>query len=417
MNDTLYPLAALFAWVVVLSRAKQVPAMRNHPARLATWSLYLFFALIFTVGWEVVWNRLDSWTGLPESNTLIAMCLVVCYSASALVLLQVWSYPPNRARRRVKSTIIAAAVVLIAMIVLFLRSAAAHHQQQAFKAWYGGSVEYEVYLLIYLLTYTAAEIELIRLCRRYAKLTTRSWLRTGLITTAIGAAIGLLYALMRVADIIAARAGVDISGLENVAEVGAGLGALLVMIGLTLHTWGPRISVPGRRARRLIAYARLRPLWARFYELDPSIAFDDPRSSSSAGALGRARAATRVLKDPEYHAGRRVVEIRDGILTLRPYQDPGFAQRARVYYGHHGLVGDDLDAAVTAAGIHAALDAREAAPPLDQTDSSAAGNVPADLDSEMAWLLKVTEHFSKRSATPDELTDPDPDPTPTGGTS
>jgi hypothetical protein len=411
MNTTLYPVAALFAWVVVIASMKRLPAMAKKPPQLATWTLYLFFALIFTTGWEVVWNRLDAWTGLPESNTLITMCLVVCYSASALVLLQLWSYAPDQARRHAKVTISAVVVVLIAMVALFLRSDAVHHRQSSFKAWYGGSVEYEMYLLIYLATYTAAEVEVIRLCRRYAKVTTRSWLRTGLITTNIGAAIGLLYSITRLADIAAARADVDISRWENVAEVGAGLGALLVMIGLTLHWWGPRISTATKRTRRVIVYARLRPLWARFYTLDPSIAFDDQRKAGSGPALNRARRARLILSDPEYHATRRAVEIRDGILTLRPYQDPDHALCAHAHYSNHGLAGDDLDAAVTAAQIHAALDARAAAPRREQPQSPTAGNAPADLDAELAWLLKVTKHFKRKPRTFDELSSPDPTPT------
>ena len=411
MNTTLYPVAALFAWVVVFASAKRLPTMAKKPPQLATWTLYLFFALIFTAGWAVVWDRLDAWTGLPESNTLITMCLVVCYSTTALVLLQLWTYAPEQARRRAKVTTSAAVVVLIAMVALFLRSDAAHHRQSSFKAWYGGSVEYEIYLLIYLATYTAVEIEVIRLCRRYAKATTRSWLRTGLITTSIGAAIGLLYTITRLADIAAARAGVDIARWEDLAEVGAGLGALLVMIGLTLHWWGPQISAAAKRTRRVIAYARLRPLWARFYALDPSIAFDDQRKVGHRPYLNWAPRARLVLSDPEYHATRRAVEIRDGILTLRPYQDPDFARCARAHYVHRGLDGDDLDAAVTAAQIHAALDAREAAPRREQPPSPTAGNAPADLDAELAWLLKVTQHFKRKPSTFGDLSSPDPTPT------
>jgi hypothetical protein len=407
MNTTLYPVAALFAWVVVLASAKRLPAMAKKPPQLATWALYLTFALIFTVGWAVVWDRINAWTGLPESNTLITMCLVVCYSTSALVLLQLWSYAPEQARRRTKITISAAVVVLIAMVALFLRSDAVHHRQNSFKAWYGGSVEYELYLLIYLATYTAAEVEVIRLCRRYAKVTTRSWLRTGLITTSIGAAIGMLYSITRLADVAAARAGVDISRWENVAEVGAGLGALLVMVGLTLHWWGPRITAAVKPTRRVIAYVRLRPLWACFYDLDPSIAFDDQRMVGPGTSLYWARRARRVLSDPEYHATRRAVEIRDGVLTLRPYQDPDYAQLAREHYSNRGLAGDDLDAAVTAAQIRAALDAREAAPRREQPPSLIAGNAPANLDAELAWLLKVTKYFKQKPRAFGELSSPD----------
>ena len=413
MNTTLYPAAALFAWVVVLGSVKHLPTILKQPARQATWTLYLFFALIFTTGWNVVWNRTDTWTRLPESNTLITMCLVVCYSATALVLLQLWSYNPDQARRRARGTVCFAAVVLVAMVALFLRSDSTHHQQQSFTAWYGGSVEYEAYLLIYLAAFTAVEIEVIRLCHRYAKLTTRSWLRTGLITTSIGAAIGLLYTVTRLADIAAAHAGVDISRWEDLAEGGAGLGALLVMIGLTLHSWGPRISTLVQRVRRLRAYARLRPLWASFYALDPSIAFDDQRQSGDARVIAKARAARRVLKDPEYHVARRVIEIRDGILTLRPYQDSDLAQQTQAHYTDLGLTGDDLDAAVIAAQIHAALETWHTSPRRAQAPSTTADNTPANLDAELAWLLKVTKHFTHQPGDLTELSSPDP--TPTGG--
>ena len=43
----------------------------------------------------------------------------------------------------------------------------------------------------------------------------------------------------------------------------------------------------------------------------------------------------------------------------------------------------------------------------------ALGNSPADLDAELAWLLKVTKHFTKYPAGPRELADTDL--TPTGG--
>lgn len=207
------------------------------------------------------------------------MCWVVCYSAGALVLLQLWSYGPGPARRRVTVTIIGAIVILSAMVALFLRSDPQHQHQSSFTAWYGGSIEYEAYLLLCLATFTAVEFETTRLCRRYARLMTRSWLRTGLATAGVGASIGLHYSITRLADIAAARAGIDLSRLEDVAEGGAGLGAMLLMIGLTLHTWGPRISRGLLRARRLYAYARLGPLWAAFYARDPGIAFDDHRGA------------------------------------------------------------------------------------------------------------------------------------------
>jgi hypothetical protein len=185
------------------------------------------------------------------------------------------------------------------------------------------------------------------------------------------------------------------------------------MIGLTLHWWGPRISALVQRARRLVAYIRLRPLWVRFYALDSSIAFDDRRSAGSGRTLSTVFTAARVLGDVEYHVARRVVEIRDGILALRPYQDPAHCERLRAHFGGRGLVGDDLDAAVAAEQIHASLDARGTAMCLERSGSPSAGNSPADLAAELAWLLKLTKHFTNQSASPRAVDDTDL--TPTGG--
>lgn len=413
MNATLYPLCALFAWTVVLSDARRLPAMRKQPSRMATWTMYLFFALIFTTGWSLVWNRIDGWTGLAEANTLITMCWVVCYSASALVLLQLWTYQPHQARRRARLTITAALLVLAAMVTLFLRSDSVHQHQQSFTDWYGGSAQYTAYLVLYLTAFTIVELEVIRLCRRYARVTSRSWLRTGLITAGIGAAIGLLYALTRLADLAAAHAGADLSRWENVAEVGAGLGALLVMIGLTLHSWGPRISAVVSRIRRLRAYVRLAPLWAALNLHDPSIALDQGSKARDGRAAGRWRAAVRVLKDPDYYIARRIIEIRDGLLALRPYLDHTVTERARNHFRQCGLDGDELDAAVTAAQIHSLLDSSPTTVRRPSAPSPAPGNAPADLDGELAWLVKLAQAVT---APPADLTESGrTDPITTGG--
>jgi hypothetical protein len=402
MRSTLYPLCAVFAWIVVLGNLKALPAMRRQPTRLTTWIMFLFFALIFTTGWSPVYDNLDSWTGLPESSRLIAQCLVVCFSAAALALLQLWTYPPEQAARKVRFTFTAIALVLVVMTALFLRSDGEHHHDNGFRRWYGASVEYDLYLLVYLLVFTATLVGIIRLCARYARLTTRSWLRTGLFTTAVGAGIGMIYSLSRLTDIVVSHLGVDLDSWDALAQAGAGIGALLVMIGLTMHSWGPRMSSFAVSVRRLSAYPRLRPLWAAFYARDHSLAFDDQRPDST-----RWDAAKRLLSDVDYHVGRRVVEIRDGILTLHPYLDPHIAHRARAYYQNRQLTGDDLDAAVEAAQIHAALDATATDPhrPAEPPPPDLMNNTPDDLDAEIAWLLKVTNHYKRRSAFAPDLTD------------
>ncbi|MBS2963942.1 hypothetical protein KGA66_12875 [Actinocrinis puniceicyclus] len=413
MNSTLYPLCALFAWIVALRDVRRLPALLKPPSRLATWAMYVFFALIFTTGWSAVWDRIDRWTGLAEANTLITMCWVVCYSASALALLQLWTYQPHEAGRRVRFTVVSGVLVLAAMVTLFLRSDTVHQHQQSFTDWYGGSAEYTAYLLLYLAAFTIVELEVIRLCRRYARVTSRSWLRTGLITAGFGAAIGLLYSFTRLADLAAARLGADLSQWENVAEVGAGLGALLVMVGLTLHSWGPRISAAALHVKRLRAYAALAPLWSALNVRDPSIVLEPGRREGGDRPASRWRAAVRVLTDPDYHVTRRVVEIRDGLLALRPYLDHSVTERARTHFEQRGLHGDALDAAVTAAQIHTLLDASPATARRTAASTPAPGNTPADIDAELAWLVKLAHAYAEPPADLSETGRTDP--LPTGG--
>jgi hypothetical protein len=123
----------------------------------------------------------------------------------------------------------------------------------------------------------------------------------------------------------------------------------------------------------------------------------------------------RVLRDPEYHVARRVVEIRDGVLTLRLYLDPTVTGCAHDYFSRQGLDGVDLDAAIVAAQIHTALGASTTAPSRCVPRSPATSNAPADLDAELAWLLKVTASFTRHP--PSRIAEiVSPHPTPTGGT-
>ena len=120
-----------------------------------------------------------------------------------------------------------------------------------------------------------------------------------------------------------------------------------------------------------------------------------------------------MLKDPDYYIARRIIEIRDGLLALRPYLDHSVTERARSHFQQRGLEGDALDAAVTAAQIHSLLDSSPATSRRTAAPTPAPGNAPADLDGELSWLVKLARAFAEP---PVEPTDTDrTDPIPTGG--
>jgi hypothetical protein len=351
--------------------------------------MFLAFAVVFTVGSSPLRRHLDGFASITEFSSWLAESLVVSYSVAALALLQLWNYERPEARRRVAISTTVVAAVLVAMAVLFFLSNAEHAGNHNFVHWYSSSGFFDAYLVIYLLTFGATNIEIARLCLRFAHLMTPSRLRTGLRTAAVGALVSLVYVGDRLMDFVVAHFGVNLAAWDPLPEAGASIGSMLIMLGLTMHMWGPHVSGLLRRYRRLRGYRRLRPLWKELYKRDPGIALDTPSFG-----LGRWRAMPRRLRDFDYVVERRVIEVRDGVLALQPYLDPAAALQAREAAARRGLTGDEADAAVEAEAIRAALDrsSREGAERVP-TASVTMNTAPEDLDAELIWLSRVSKYF------------------------
>lgn len=389
MNQTLYPVCAFVAWIVVVAGIPRLLTIRRDAGRMTTWVMFVFFALVFTTGWSVVWDPLDSVTGSRAATFLITECCVMLFSGSVLVLLLLWSNEPDAAVPRIRRTVAVVGVALALMIGLFVLSGSAREGEQPFTRWGRGAAEFNLYLLLYLLVFTVAILAIARLSWRYARLTTPSWLRSGLYVVVAGALVGLLYSVGRVGVLVGAGLRRDLQDFERVAELGAALGALLVMVGMTAPLWGPRVSAVVRYTRHLRAYRRLRPLWSALCAHDPGIVLETPADAPGAQLWQLARHPGRL----DYNVGRRVIEIRDGILALHPRLDPAIAAGAYEHYRSRGLRGERLDACVEAWRIRTALDT-PASTRQPGTQSAAMNNSPEDLEAEITWLEQVSGAFA-----------------------
>lgn len=324
MTTILYPACALYAWFFVLSGLRHLRSLspRPDPERLAVWLMFLAFAMTFTTGSSPLRRHLDGFAGITEFSTWFVQSLVVTYSVAALALLQLWNYERGRVLRRLAMTTGAVACVLLAMAALFFLSNPVHAGDHRFIHWYASSGYFDGYLAIYLFTYGATNIEIARLCFRFARWMTESWLRTGLRTAALGALVSLVYVVDRLADIVAAHRDINLAAWDPLPEAAASIGAMLVMLGLTMHMWGPRVASLPNTCRRLRAYHRLRPLWQALYRQDPGIALDAP-----VVGLARLGNVPRKLGDTNYHVSRRVIEVRDGSSPCTPTSS--WAQQVR----------------------------------------------------------------------------------------
>jgi Family of unknown function (DUF6545) len=160
---------------------------------------------------------------------------------------------------------------------------------------------------------------------------------------------------------------------DPVTGVEADLFAALVLRRARLLA-GPRVG-----ARRRLR--ELEPLWDGLRGAVPEAA---------STSRGRRRSAKLRLY-------RRVIEIRDAQLALRPYLDRAAAEAGMTAARSAGLEGDDREAAVEAALLAAAAQARKAGRRARQ--NSGDPGWPAvrggpDLAGDAAWLARVSRAFT-----------------------
>ena len=120
------------------------------------------------------------------------------------------------------------------------------------------------------------------------------------------------------------------------------------------------------------------------YETSPRIALAPPRSTLSDAFT---------IRDLDFRLYRRIVEIRDGSLELRPYVEPGTIERARDLSRSAELSEEEARAVVEAASLAVALDARRIgrAPHSPVFPLELHGGT--DVSSKAAVLVRVARYF------------------------
>ncbi len=241
------------------------------------------------------------------------------------------------------------------------------------------------YLLIFMLVgFFAYCTDITRLCWRFARICGRPWLRRGLRLTAVGAAFALLYSTNKIIYLIAYWSGYQPAGERQIAAVLVTIAALLMMVVLTMPAWGPIFTIT-RRWDDYRSYRQLEPLWRDLVAALPELELDP--------SLRRPLSAAR---DIDYALTRRVAEIRDGRLALRPYTDVKVTELAERFAGQAGLTADERRANVEAAHLACALRRHRAGlmaavpQPADELHRPEGGYA-----GEIGWLAQVTTAYTR----------------------
>ncbi len=387
VKGIVFPLMAALCWVAFLYRVRDLRMRQRDPALLALLVAFAVKGTEFLLATPRIAAAVDEVTGIPNLGALgIHLFGGVAFGAAVLVALVYWVSNPAEAWARARWRLAVAALVMMTMFLLWVAAGLGTEQRsQHYLVQNAHRPLVAIYGFLYVGTLLVTLAEITRMCLRYSRLAGCRWLRRGLRTTAIGALIYSVTVWSRGFSMVAVH--LDLSPLEweVLTPTAVGIGMPLIIAGLTMPCWGLHVSDLCRVWSRYRTYRRLYPLWRDLYQVSPGIALHPP-----------ARSMTHL----NYRLYRRVIEIRDGLLALRSYRDPEVRIHARQCSEAAGLTGDELRAAVAAAQLKAALNAKAQGLAVPANSRGSAddreifelrrGN---DLTTEAAWLGQIARAY------------------------
>jgi hypothetical protein len=375
MRTALFAIPTVVTWSALGYKLRD---LYRDPRNTVLWSFCAVVACIgltFTLGWPPVTWRLEHATGVL-AIWVVGTSVIGCAFVQLTLLL--WTYPAKEARPRILARIPVYALALAVMLALDLAARPAtarldvHAYAQAPETLWGRTPLVAQSVLVFLATLAFTAVDATRHFWRYARSVDRHWLRRGLRLTGVGTLTNFWYCLAGAVYIGGLQSGITIPPAQHAMVVTAIAGVLIAAVGTTMPAWGPWLD-------RIRSYRRLHPLWFALSEAAPEVVLDRPPRWA--------------VRNADFRLYRRVIEIRDSRLALRPFLDERVAASARELGRAAGLDGTALAATAEAAVLAAALAAKRrnrpaACPPGDVVPGG------RDLGDEVAWLTQVAWAFT-----------------------
>ena len=211
---------------------------------------------------------------------------------------------------------------------------------------------------------------------RYARCIPVRHIGLGMYAVATAAVAEFAVTAAKSCEIIATISGTRASEAETAGTaVTQGVAIIQIIAGATAWAWAPMLISTGRQCRTWTAWWRLRPLWAAVLQ-------------AALGVQLPAQPGTRF--NARYRLHRRVIEIRDAELALRPWWDGQLVGQAADAARAAGLSPDRRYAILEAVMILTALDARLCGARCCSPGTLSIPPPGNDLESETARLLMVS---------------------------
>ncbi|WP_411574885.1 MAB_1171c family putative transporter [Streptomyces fradiae] len=355
---------------------------RGTPRPAGTWAMGALlgaFALAFASYAPLVEDAVE--TVVPNVAGLLSNSASLAAATAVVAVILQLNLDASEARRRIRVRLVLLAVAVVGMAILFTYEEMTHRSPQA----------YAVYLLLYVSYLGFAVVDFMVQAVRQSKSTRRGSVRVGLRMAAAGCVFALIYIAYKTTRLV--DLGLGLGLIDSTSECSTlvgrcafsvtapALAVLLICLGLTLPAVAYPISQARRRRWEARSFEALGGLWQDLSSAMPHIVLA-PADAEDMSA------------DSDFLLQRRVIEISDGILTLRPYRSRSVQEAAQGVFGA-GTVRDA--AAVEAAVVKAALTSLEAGRfAADVAPPSAEAASRKDLRADTEWLLLVADAYANR---------------------
>ncbi|MFC4517334.1 MAB_1171c family putative transporter [Streptomyces ehimensis] len=377
MSDEGYWIPALAMWVALAGR---LPALVRNPhdpvLRAVCTVLFLNGSTSFCANpWAIgLVNRV---THVPNFAAPLVYMLICALSAACIVLIIYWrdgDSPP--ARKSARKWILTYSIGITLIPIAFTAGDAPVERRVDLDTYYATTPGMREMILLYLLAVVIGSVAMTTMCWRWAPQTRhRPWLRRGLHTIALGYLTGLGFALLKGAAVAARWTGRDWDDLSTqVAPPVATLGTLTATAGFLMPLLGERLTALRSSLDDWLTHRALRPLWETLRAAVPSIVAPMPVP----------------WWDIDLRLTRRIAEIHDGRLALRPYCDTTVTDDALLHAQAEGLDGQAADAVAEAATLAAAITAKaQGVEPVHTT-----GDAPEAPPHRRATLVQISRALS-----------------------
>ncbi|TQM85509.1 hypothetical protein FHX81_8000 [Saccharothrix saharensis] len=378
MASTVHFIALVTIAVAVVYRATTWREDRRTPAGRALSLTMVHLFIVYLLGWApfywLVYDVLGQVPSLPQVIQHIAW-MAMSFHAHLFVIRV--SAPAGHLRRRLRFGRALFATALLLLLIGYVIG-----PLRLGLPIVGPSGTRDPGVLVYDLIWETHNIVVlvdVLLVRWRSRTIERTFLRVGVRFMGAGCLIWLVMLIHKVAYQTIVSLGHTLpyeeNGVHGIQFLFSAPGVCLLVIGMTIPSWGPRVA---RYRRRLLAYHQLTPLWE---------------------ALRPVGTATPVvaLRDRNSRLRHRVIGIRDALIgPLRNHLSDTTLHLAREQALRSGLTEGDAQAVAEAAVIAAAVAAHTSGKPA----TADAGRPPdlrraQDFDSETAWLVKVSRAYRR----------------------